>query len=295
MGDHTIETLERCLSACAGALAVLTQIALSNVGVEFGATRIFEGITFTIGEGDRWAILGRNGSGKTTLFRLITGTQQPTRRNDHAPSGTENGAARAAPRLRRRANRVGSRRRRIRRACSRSSTRWRNRETSSPRSARPRPPQMLARYDRDLERFDREGGYTFAPRVDAVLPGTRLRCRESAHAAAVAAERRRARQARPGATAGERRRCPAARRADQSPRSRDHALARGLSQEYAKDDSPHQPRPRVSGERRRSCAAPRGRQRRIVHRRLRILRPAARGASAQPAARLREAAQGGRR
>jgi ATP-binding cassette subfamily F protein 3 len=30
---------------------------------------------------------------------------------------------------------------------------------------------MLSRYDRDLERFDREGGYTFAPRVDAVLQG----------------------------------------------------------------------------------------------------------------------------
>src|SRR4029079_14648311 len=32
-------------------------------------------------------------------------------------------------------------------------------------------PAMLARYDRDLEKFDREGGYTFAPRVDAVLHG----------------------------------------------------------------------------------------------------------------------------
>jgi ATP-binding cassette subfamily F protein 3 len=32
-------------------------------------------------------------------------------------------------------------------------------------------PQLLARYDRDLERFEREGGYTFAPRVDAVLQG----------------------------------------------------------------------------------------------------------------------------
>jgi energy-coupling factor transporter ATP-binding protein EcfA2 len=56
----------------------LTQIAVSNAGVEFGATRIFQGITFTVGEGERWAILGRNGSGKTTLFRLITGSQQPT-------------------------------------------------------------------------------------------------------------------------------------------------------------------------------------------------------------------------
>ena len=32
-------------------------------------------------------------------------------------------------------------------------------------------PQMLAKYDRDLDRFDREGGYTLAPRVDAVLQG----------------------------------------------------------------------------------------------------------------------------
>jgi ATP-binding cassette subfamily F protein 3 len=32
-------------------------------------------------------------------------------------------------------------------------------------------PEMLARYDRDLERFQREGGYTLAPRIDAVLHG----------------------------------------------------------------------------------------------------------------------------
>jgi ATP-binding cassette subfamily F protein 3 len=32
-------------------------------------------------------------------------------------------------------------------------------------------PQMLARYDRDLDRFDREGGYTLAARIDAVLHG----------------------------------------------------------------------------------------------------------------------------
>ena len=30
---------------------------------------------------------------------------------------------------------------------------------------------MLAKYDRDFERFEREGGYTFAPKVDAVLEG----------------------------------------------------------------------------------------------------------------------------
>ena len=32
-------------------------------------------------------------------------------------------------------------------------------------------PAMLSKYDRDLERFEREGGYELAPRVDAVLHG----------------------------------------------------------------------------------------------------------------------------
>lgn len=32
-------------------------------------------------------------------------------------------------------------------------------------------PEILSRYDRDLERFEREGGYELAPRVDAVLHG----------------------------------------------------------------------------------------------------------------------------
>jgi ATP-binding cassette subfamily F protein 3 len=32
-------------------------------------------------------------------------------------------------------------------------------------------PRLLARYDRDLQRFEHEGGYTFTPRVDAVLHG----------------------------------------------------------------------------------------------------------------------------
>ena len=78
----------------------------------------------------------------------------------------------------------------------------------------------LERYGRDLERFEREGGYTFAPRVDAVLhglgfdPGRRARARR-------ATERRRARTRWSGTPARQPARCAAARRADQPPRSRD--------------------------------------------------------------------------
>jgi len=57
----------------------MTQIAMSGVGVSFGATRLLDDVTFTVGAGDKWGVVGRNGSGKTTLFRLITGVMEPTR------------------------------------------------------------------------------------------------------------------------------------------------------------------------------------------------------------------------
>ena len=148
----------------------MTQIAVSNAGVEFGATRIFEGITFTVGRGDRWGIVGRNGSGKTTLFRLITGSQQPSegavtrmpglrfalleQHRDFGGATTvwEAGAGEFAELL----------------VLEQSLA---HQADALAQAADAATPQMLAKYDRDLERFEREGGYTFAPRVDAVLQG----------------------------------------------------------------------------------------------------------------------------
>lgn len=148
----------------------MTQIAVSGVVVQFGATTLFRDITFTAARGDRWGIIGRNGTGKTTLFRLITGEQQPTagavtkqpgirvslleqhRDFGNATTIWEAAAGQFADllaleqSLAEQAVKIGE--------LGEAST-----------------PAMLARYDRDLERFDREGGYTFAPRVDAVLHG----------------------------------------------------------------------------------------------------------------------------
>src|SRR5688500_11610249 len=138
--------------------------------VQFGATLLFKDLTFTAARGERWGIIGRNGTGKTTLFRLITGDQQPTagaisrqpglrislleQHRDFGEAATvwEAAAGQFADLLAleqslgEQATRIG--------VLAEAST-----------------PAMLARYDRDLERFDREGGYTFAPRVDAVLHG----------------------------------------------------------------------------------------------------------------------------
>jgi ATP-binding cassette subfamily F protein 3 len=53
-------------------------LSISNLGISFGATELLKNVTFTVGEGDRWGIVGRNGSGKTSLFKVITGALKPT-------------------------------------------------------------------------------------------------------------------------------------------------------------------------------------------------------------------------
>ena len=51
----------------------MTQLSFSNVGVDFGATTLFSGITFTVAQRERWGIVGRNGSGKTSLLKVLAG------------------------------------------------------------------------------------------------------------------------------------------------------------------------------------------------------------------------------
>ena len=52
----------------------MIDISVSNVVKEFQVgSRILDGITFTIDQGERVGLLGKNGAGKTTLFKLLTG------------------------------------------------------------------------------------------------------------------------------------------------------------------------------------------------------------------------------
>ena len=145
----------------------MTQLAVSGVAVEFGANKLFDDITFTVASGERWGVVGRNGTGKTTLFRLLTGEITPTRgqvarqpgirvslleqHRDFGDAVTiwEAAAGQFADLLA------------LERSLMGQAARL---EHDSSESA-------LDRYGRDLERFEREGGYTIAPRVDAVLHG----------------------------------------------------------------------------------------------------------------------------
>ena len=138
--------------------------------IGFGATTLFTNVTFTIAKGERWGLIGRNGSGKTTLFNLFAGLSEPTsgtiarqpgvrlsmmeQDRDFADSRSiwEAAAGGRSDLLE------------LEKSLSDQSTRIGELGEQSTSA-------MLSKYDRDLERFEREGGYEFAPRVDAVLHG----------------------------------------------------------------------------------------------------------------------------
>lgn len=146
----------------------MSLIIASGVAVEFGATTIFEDVGLTVSPGDRWGIIGRNGTGKTTFFNMVAGKIQPSRGSLSRTSGlrltlldqhrefaadTTVWEAAASPFAELLRLEISLAEQAIAMAEGASSE------------------ETLARYDRDLERFQREGGYEMEARVDKVLSG----------------------------------------------------------------------------------------------------------------------------
>jgi ATP-binding cassette subfamily F protein 3 len=156
----------------------MTILSLSDVAVEFGATRLFEHVTFTVAAGERWGIVGRNGSGKTTLFGLVAGTMEPSRGTVSRQAGLRiamldqyrdfgdaitvwDGAAQAYRGLMALERELARQGEQLAALADRVTQ------------------DDLDRYGHDQERFAHEGGYEFHARVDKVLQGLGFDAEES--------------------------------------------------------------------------------------------------------------------
>jgi len=54
-------------------------LVFSDVDLDRGATPVLRSVTWQVGRGERWAVLGPNGGGKTTLMQMASGYLHPTR------------------------------------------------------------------------------------------------------------------------------------------------------------------------------------------------------------------------
>jgi heme exporter protein A len=54
-------------------------LELDDVGLDYGARRVIEGVSLTLRAGETLVVAGSNGSGKSTLLRAICGLQRPSR------------------------------------------------------------------------------------------------------------------------------------------------------------------------------------------------------------------------
>lgn len=145
----------------------MTLIAVGNASVDFGASQIFKDITFTIAQGDRWAIVGRNGTGKTTLVKLLTGQLAPTKGNVARQPGLRIALLdqhRHFPPEMSLWDVVADAFAELRLLEVSLAKQAANLEHDHGEAA-------MEKYGRDLERFEREGGYQLASTVDSVLMG----------------------------------------------------------------------------------------------------------------------------
>lgn len=143
---------------------------MTGVGVSFGDRVLLQDVSFQVQRSDRWGIVGRNGSGKSTLLKLAIGQQEATQGTVVRQSGL-------------RVQMMDQHR-----TFGEATSVW---ETASGPFAELLALEksledqahafaaagdkvtdaMMARYSRDLERFQHEDGYSIAARVDAVLAG----------------------------------------------------------------------------------------------------------------------------
>jgi capsular polysaccharide transport system ATP-binding protein len=63
--------------------AIIASNIVKEFDTEIGTHRVLDDISFSVGPGDRMAIVGRNGAGKSTLIKILAGIDAPTSGSIH--------------------------------------------------------------------------------------------------------------------------------------------------------------------------------------------------------------------
>ncbi len=66
-------------------------VEFRDLRISFGERKLFDGLSWTVGRGERWVLRGENGSGKTTLLSLIVGDNPQAYANHVAVFGHRRG------------------------------------------------------------------------------------------------------------------------------------------------------------------------------------------------------------
>ena len=251
-------------------------IQVSHVGWRRpGGAELLRDVSFTVGNGERVALVGANGVGKSTLLRLIAGETTAT-------SGTISidGRLGVMRQL------VGDGDQTVRDLMvSLAPQRLQDAAARLARAEAAAADEPM-RYATALAEWGDAGGYDAEVFWDACCTqGDRRAVRRARTPAVAHVQRRRAEAAGARGPAAQRLRRAAARRARQLPRRARQALAGGRAARQPQDDAVRQPRPRAAGRHRDEDRHRRGQRRMDARRRVRRLPRGSPGAPREPRAR----------
>jgi ATP-binding cassette subfamily F protein 3 len=146
----------------------MSLITVSSLAKSYGPTDIFSGVSFTVSKGARMAIVGPNGIGKTTLMRILVGTDEPTSGTVSRSRGVRIGYLSQEADF----QMTGT----IWSACESVFDHFKAEQEELHRleglmSDPAQAEEVMERYGKLQEDFERRGGYTYTTKIRQVLTG----------------------------------------------------------------------------------------------------------------------------
>ena len=157
-------------------LSLVSLISGTNLAKAYGPQDVFRGVSVAIPHGARVALVGPNGAGKTTLLRLLAGVEEPSEGAVHRAKGLTLGYLPQEALLADSPSGGLAPERGLWEECLTAFEELRQREAELERLAHAlseavRSEEVLEKYGRLQERFEREGGYFYESRIRQVLTG----------------------------------------------------------------------------------------------------------------------------